>query len=302
MPRREREQGPSTSESIVAAINVNGWMPLADVPEGGTKAWFVVLGLACCLFTTYGYINSWGVFQTYYEQNLHIGLTPGTISWIGAAQRALFFFPVLIVKRLFERGYYEHFFIPASILLVVSLVLTAECQEFWQLVLCQGILSGLAAGCLVGNISVMCAQYFRKRYELALAIAYGGSALGGVVYPIVAGILLPRLGFPWTMRVLGLIGFVGLMIANLTIRRRLPPVKRESPFLSLRPLKSPAFALYCLALLFQIIGFYTFTTYVASTAVTTGVASLEFGYFLVAILNATTGLGRVVSNRIAPKY
>ncbi|KAK1216430.1 hypothetical protein PQX77_020950 [Marasmius sp. AFHP31] len=302
MPRRDREQGSSSGgDTIVNVINIHGWLPLPDiegsVPEGGAKAWFVVVGLACCLFTTYGYINSWGVFQTYYEQNLHIGLTPATISWIGAAQRAGFFFSVVIVKRLFERGYYEQYFMPASILLVASLVLTAECTEFWQMLLCQGILSGITAGCLVGNISAMCAQYFRKRYELALAFAYGGSALGGVVYPVVAGIMLPELGFPWTMRILGWVGFVGLAITNITVRRRLKPVKRETPFVSFKPLKKPAFALYCMALIFQIIGFYT-----SSTAVTKGVASPEFGYFLIAVMNATTGLGRVASHWVAPRY
>ncbi|KAJ8095748.1 hypothetical protein PM082_022855 [Marasmius tenuissimus] len=306
MPRRDREQASSSDGDTIVKININGWLSLPDlegsVPEGGARAWFVIVGLACCLFTSYGYINAWGVFQTYYEQNLHIGLTPATISWIGAAQRAMFFFSVVIVRRLFERGYYEQYFMPASILLVASLVLTAECTEFWQMLLCQGILSGFTAGCLVGNISGMCAQYFRKRYELALAFTFGGATLGGVVYPVVAGIMLPELGFPWTMRILGWIGFVALAITNITVRRRIKPAKRETPYVSLKPLKKPAFALYCMALIFQIIGFYTFTTFVASTAVTKGVASPEFGYFLIAVMNATIGLGRVASRWVAPKY
>ncbi|KAG7093111.1 hypothetical protein E1B28_009396 [Marasmius oreades] len=82
MTRRDVGTSTSTSEAIAS------WLPdiPGTVPEGGTRAWFVVVGLTCCLFTSYGYINSWGVFQTYYEQNLHIGLDPTTISWIGAAQ------------------------------------------------------------------------------------------------------------------------------------------------------------------------------------------------------------------------
>ncbi|KAG7093112.1 hypothetical protein E1B28_009397 [Marasmius oreades] len=106
------------------------------------------------------------------------------------------------------------------------------------------------------------------------------------------------------MRMLSLVVLVGLSIASFTIRRRLPPVaaKREIPFISLKPLKSPAFSMYCLALLFQIIGFYTFITYVASTAVTKGAVSLQFGYLSIAILNATTGVGRVVANMVAHKF
>ncbi|KAF9258501.1 MFS general substrate transporter [Marasmius fiardii PR-910] len=303
MPRRD------ASEALASTVNVSGWLPLPDipgsVPEGGTRAWFVVTGLTCCLFTSYGYINSWGVFQTYYEQNLHIGLTPTTISWIGAAQRTLFFLFSVLASRLFDMGYFKRIFAPASFALVLSIFLTGECERFWQFLVCQGVLGGMASGCLVANIAAISAQWFKKRYDLVLGVVYAGSAVGGVVFPVLAGVLLPRVEFKWSMRILSLVCGVGLLIASFAIQRRLPPVERRERgrFINqLRPLKSPAFSMYCLGLLFQVVGFYTFMTYVSSTAVTKGSISPQFGYFLIAVLNGTTGLGRVVANGVVRRF
>ncbi|KAK1216425.1 hypothetical protein PQX77_020945 [Marasmius sp. AFHP31] len=304
----DHEQGSILGGNSVANAAIRGSPPPPpnkedSVPEGGAKAWLVVVGLACCLFTIHGYINSWGVFRTYYEQKHHIGLTPAEMRWIGAAQRSLLFFPAVIVRPLFDRGYYEHYFTSTSILFVVSLVLTAECTKFWQLLLCQGILSGITAGCLVGNVSAIIAQYFKKRSELALAFVYGGSTLGGIVYPVVSGVLLPRMGFPWTMRILGWISFITLAMANITTRRGTKNTfKGKTPFFSFKPLRHLAFVLYCLAYAVYIIGFFTFATYVSSTAVVRGVISPEFGYFLIGVLNATTGLGRIPARWASSRY
>ncbi|KAL0060560.1 hypothetical protein AAF712_012648 [Marasmius tenuissimus] len=322
----DHKQGSILGGDSVANVTTRESPPPPDkgdpVPEGGVKAWFVVVGLACCHFTIHGYINSWGVFRMYYEeeQTHYIGLTPANMRWIGAAQRSLVFFPTVVVRPLFDRGYFEHYFTPASILFVVSLVLTAECTKFWQLLLCQGILSGITAGCLVGNVSAICAQYFKKRSELALALVYGGSTLGGIMYPVVSGVLLPRMGFQWTLRILDWIGFVTLAIASIvslledfvliepvsnnlqTVRRRNKnTVKGKTPFFSLKPLRNLAFGLYCLAYALHIIGFFTFATYVSSTAVVRGVTSPEFGYFLIGVLNAVTGLGRIPARWTASK-
>ncbi|KAJ8095753.1 hypothetical protein PM082_022860 [Marasmius tenuissimus] len=305
----DHKQGSILGGHSVANAAIRGSPPPPDkenlVPEDRAKTWSVVVGLACCLFTIHGYVNSWGVFRTYYEeeQNHYNGLTPANMRWIGAAQRSLLFFPAVVVRPLFDQGYFEHYFTPASILFVVSLALTAECTEFWQSLLCQGILSGITAGCLVGNVSAICAQYFKKRSELALAFVYGGSTLGGIMYPVVSGFLLPRMGFPWTMRILGWIGFVTLAVTNITVKRRdKNTVKGKNPFFSLKLLGNLAFGSYCLAYALHIIGFFTFATYVSSTAVIRGVTSPEFGYFLIGVLNAATGLGRIPARWAASRY
>lgn len=49
-------------------------------PDGGFKAWTQVLMGHLIMFNTWGYINSFGVFQTYYVATL--GHPPSDISWV----------------------------------------------------------------------------------------------------------------------------------------------------------------------------------------------------------------------------
>ena len=49
-------------------------------PDGGLTAWTQVLMGHLIVFNTWGYINSFGVFQTYYVATL--GHSPSDISWV----------------------------------------------------------------------------------------------------------------------------------------------------------------------------------------------------------------------------
>ncbi|KIJ30328.1 hypothetical protein M422DRAFT_268194 [Sphaerobolus stellatus SS14] len=38
-----------------------------NYPDGGLRAWLVVFGAMCNTFSTFGYVDSWGTFQAYYQ-------------------------------------------------------------------------------------------------------------------------------------------------------------------------------------------------------------------------------------------
>lgn len=117
-----------------------------DYPDGGLRAWLVVLGGLCSAFSTLGYINSWGVFQAYYERTLLQEKSASNIAWIGSLQFCLTFFLAMITGRLFDMGYLQPTYALSSTLLVVSTVLIGECKHYWQLVLSQGLAVGIATG------------------------------------------------------------------------------------------------------------------------------------------------------------
>ena len=41
-----------------------------SIPDGGLVAWLQVLGSFMIFFNTWGVVNSFGVYQTYYENNI----------------------------------------------------------------------------------------------------------------------------------------------------------------------------------------------------------------------------------------
>jgi hypothetical protein len=82
-----------------------------------------------------------------------------------------------------------------------------------------------------------------------------GSSIGGVVLPIMVQHLILRIGFGWTMRAVAFM-FLGLLIiANLTIKSRLPPARRVFNFMELvRPFTEKPYLLLALASFFIYIG------------------------------------------------
>ena len=58
-------------------------------------------------------------------------------------QYALVFIPGLVVGRIFDMGYVKAPLGGASALLVAVTFLTAQCTQYWQFLLCQGIALGV---------------------------------------------------------------------------------------------------------------------------------------------------------------
>jgi hypothetical protein len=51
-------------------------------PDGGLVAWLVILGCWCASFCSFGWLNSVGVFQEYYQNDLLREYSTSTVSWI----------------------------------------------------------------------------------------------------------------------------------------------------------------------------------------------------------------------------
>lgn len=71
------------------------------------------------------------------------------------------------------------------------------------------------------SVAVM-GHWFKRRRAYALGIIIAGSSLGGVVYPIILQELQRKLGFAWAVRIAGFLTLACLLIANLTVKTRLP--------------------------------------------------------------------------------
>ncbi|KAF8272784.1 MFS general substrate transporter [Lactarius quietus] len=269
-----------------------------DYPDGGLRAWLVVLGAACASFSTGGYANSWGVFQEYYENDLLKGTSPSTIAWIGSLQAALMAFPALISGRLFDLGYYRSTLIFASINLVVCTLLVAECHEFWQLLLCQGFGIGIPCGLVYGPAMCVIAHWFKRRRSTALGIAAFASSVGGTVFPVVFRNLVVTVGFKWTMRVIASILLLAMGVTSLTTRRRLPPTSVSGGLFNIKQFRSPAFTSYTAAGVVVLLGFNTFLVFVVASGPSQGVSE-SFSPYLVSIANAGNAVGRLLSGILA---
>ena len=103
----------------------------------------------------------------------------------------------------FQVSIYNYLYFPSclklvhgsSAILVVATILTAECKEYWQLLLCQGILTGVACGMIFGPIPAVSSQWFLKRRALAFGVISFGASIGGTIIPIAARRLIDLVGY-----------------------------------------------------------------------------------------------------------
>ncbi|KAJ3760384.1 MFS general substrate transporter [Lentinula raphanica] len=271
-----------------------------DTPDGGLHAWLVLFGVSLFVYSISGYMSAWGVFQAYYENSILQDSSPSTIAWIGSIQQSFLYIPTLIFSRLLDMGYFRTMLTAASVVFIVATFLIAQCHVYWQFLLCQGLLTGVAAGVFSGPVIAILSQWFRKRRGLALGLYAAGASLGGTVLPITAKALIPTIGFPWTIRVIALIIMFGLVLGNLTIKQRRSSSLVKGSLFDFSPMRSHAFLVYCFAAFFVYLGYYSFTTYVAALAIKIGV-STSFSFYLVSICNACSGVSRITSGLTADK-
>ncbi|CAE6424726.1 unnamed protein product [Rhizoctonia solani] len=262
--------------------------PAEEFPDGGLRAWF-------------GFVNAWGVFQSYYHETILADVSPSAISWIGSIQYALVFFPGLVVGRLFDLGYFRIPQITASVVLVVGTFLTAECKEYWQFLICQGVCVGFASGFLFGPAIAVVSHWFQKRRGLAFGVIASGASIGGTVIPITVRKLIPLIGFQWAMRVIGFIELAVLGTSILTLRRRLPSRKVSGGLLNLKSFLHLPYSLYVLAAVISFLGLYTVLTYLEVYGREGVGLPPEFSIYLIPIANAASLVGRVGSGYVTDK-
>lgn len=273
---------------------------LGEAPDGGLRAWLMVFAAGLVMFSTLGFILSWGLFQAYYEENLLLHTSPSTIAWIGSTQYALACLPSLATGRMFDLGYFKIPFFAASCVLVACTFLIAECTQFWQLFLTQGV--GLGVGCSImwNPAVVIVSHWFSKRLGLALSLSSIGVALGSIVFPVAAQKLIPLIGFKWTVRVFGFILMTALGTANVLLKRRLPPINVRGGLFNLKAFRNKAFTVYCISGIMALLGLYTELTYLAVSAVAIGI-SKDFAFYMLAIATAASAFGRLSSGLLADK-
>ncbi|KAF3762226.1 MFS general substrate transporter [Cryphonectria parasitica EP155] len=196
-----------------------------------------LISFRLAIASTWGYLNSFGSFQTYYETSMP-DLAPSTISWIGSLQIWFTMVGGIFTGRLLDAGYFVPTFFVGAVLQVLGLFLISICTKYWQLMLTQGILTGVGGGIFFTPALALVATYFEKRRGLAMGLVTTGNSAGGMIYPIVVRQLLPKLGFAWTTRVLGFINLGALTVCVALMRPRLPP-RKSGPMIDWSAFRDP---------------------------------------------------------------
>lgn len=147
-------------------------------PNGGFSAWLQVVGAFFLFFNSWGMVNTFGVFQTYYEQTLLPEYSASSISWIGTVQGFLLLLAGVVVGPIFDKGYIKTCIAIGSFCVIFGLMMTSLSTEYYQVFLTQGLLVGIGSAFLFVPSVATVAVYFTTRRALATGITTSGGSIG----------------------------------------------------------------------------------------------------------------------------
>ena len=251
---------------------------------------------------TRGIVNTFGVYQTYYQTSLLADRSASDISWVGTFQAFLLVSFSLVAGPIFDRGHFRILLIVGTILTVFGIMMNSISKTYWQVFLSQGFCVGLGTGCLFLPSVAIVATYFTTKRALAIGLVASGGSIGSVIYPIVFHRLQPRIGFPWATRVLGFIALGTLTISILVLRTRLPPPKKRRAVLDPQAFKNVPFLLFSIGLFLAFAGLYIPIFYIIIFAEVRVHVNEDLSFYMLPILNAASVFGRIIPGLLADKY
>ncbi|KAB5523171.1 putative MFS transporter [Coniochaeta sp. 2T2.1] len=295
-PSVQSREGDAETQGLPVAPEIDA------PPDGGTAAWWVVLGAWCVSFCSYGWINSVGTFQEYYQSGPLKEYSASTISWIPSLQ--IFFMSVLgpVVGHVYDRYGMRLLVLVGTLMHVFGLMMASVSTQYYQFLLSQGVCSALGVAVVFLSAISAVTGWFHRRRGLAFGVLSTGSSLGGVVFPIMLSRLIDTVGYGWAMRVSAFLIMALLTIANLTLKTRQRPSRGPSaPKGNMwRPFQETTFVLLLIGLFLVPFGLYLPINYLPVASIGAGM-SKELAQNLVAFYNAASLIGRFSSGFLSDK-
>lgn len=257
---------------------------------------------ACDLTVLRGVVNTFGVFQAFYQTSLLQSRKSSDISWIGTFGAFLLVSLSAVSGPIFDRGYVRSLVVAGTFFTVFGLMMTSLSTEYYQFFLAQGVCVGIGGGLLFLPSVAIVATYFSTKRGIATGITAAGGSIGSVLYPIIFRKLQPQIGFAWTTRIIAFIALGTLSISAAIIKSRMPPPKKARAMVDVNALKSVPFMLFSFAMFLAFAGLYIPIFYIIVYAQRHAHVESDMSFYLLSILNGASAFGRILSGMVGDKF
>jgi len=289
------EKAPTSQNQPSLAVK-----PKTDRVDGGFAAISCVIGAFFSMLATFGMMNAFGSFQFYYQENQLHNKSPSDISWIGTVQLFLFFLSGGVIGRLFDTYGPRPLIALGTVVYVFSLMMTSLASKYYQFMLAQGILFGVAVGLLFYPSLSSVNQHFVKYRATAAGITVAGSSVGGVIFPLILGNLFPSVGFGWAVRVSAFVCLAACLIALFTVDSRFPR-RKPGKWIDVADFKDIKFLALAAGSGVTCLGVFVPFFYIVQYCESIGI-STKLGNDVLAVMNAGSVIGRILPAYIADRF
>ncbi|KAI8911496.1 major facilitator superfamily domain-containing protein [Gorgonomyces haynaldii] len=267
--------------------------------DSGWDAWLQVWICFVIQFVVLGTMNSFGVYQEYYE-SIKLFDSQLQISFIGSLTCFGEVFFGVLGGRLADLYGYRLVTMVGGLVFLASPVLASFCTEYWQFLIFQGLLMGLGCCfCLIPCLAII-SHWFDKRKGLAMGISVSGAGFGGIVISPLLEHLNAQLGYQWSLRIIGISGGTLVLISAYFMKQRLPS-KKGQPMDWQLYLKDSRFLRLLFSGIFSSFGFFIPFFFISVFAVDHQMTSAE-GALLVGLMNCAGGFGRFGLSMLGDHY
>ena len=283
------------------ASTVGGTLDFQDYAEGGIRAWLVVLGCWLALFASLGFMNALATFQAYITTTQSVRLSPGAVGGTIFGYASFSLLLGLYAGPLFDKYGPRWLLLAGTLCLLASLLITSISTEYASLLSALAILSSMATPLLSIPSLAAIGHFFHRNRGLATGVATTASSASGVVFPFLLQALYERVGWAWAMRALALICLTLAVAANFLIRARPPPSpSTATPHPHARIFLTRGVPFTVLAVLLAQFAAFLPLSYLSGYALSKGFTE-AFSFEVIAVLNASSALGRVAAGWAADR-
>ncbi|GJC89123.1 fujikurins efflux protein FFUJ_12242 [Colletotrichum liriopes] len=172
--------------------------------------------------------------------------------------------------------------------------------QYWQVLLSQGIATGIGNGMHFTSLVWLVSQYFTKRRGLALGICSCGAPIGAVLFTVIAKKMIPRVDTPWTLRTMGFLILFNSIVIFLVARPK-QATRRSGQLLELAAFKELPYLFFTIGMFFGMLGVYFAILYVPIFSVERLHVNDDEPLTILIVMSAMGITGRLIPPYLADK-
>ncbi|CAI6339037.1 unnamed protein product [Periconia digitata] len=235
------------------------------------RAYACWLGCFFLMFNSWGLVNAYGTFSSYYVGHSLKSVDQLQLNLIGSTQSLFVLLLSAPVGRLLDAGHFRYVLGTGAFLVPFGMFMlsvahpnsesgTANFITIWST---QGLVVGLGMACYFVSSSQIAATWFPDHRALAVGVVACGASIAGVVYPTMLRYLIDALGFNEAVRCVAALVTI-TSIYSFIFATPNPAKEKRSPksYLALETwidpeaLRNRSFCWFTVAVAFLFFGFY----------------------------------------------
>lgn len=255
------------------------------------------------VFLNFSLASTWGIIQEGWNKEFNGNFSQLSLSWVGSILISFAYASGPLNKTLRSFLGLKSLLMLGNILEFIGLMCASFSQEYWQLILTSGVISGIGISLIYMNIVGIPSQWFYKKRGLSNGIMMSSIGVGGLVFSPVVQLLIEKYNVRWCYRILSIIFIIGNTLAIFLIKnnKKITSITMTKNLFDLSFFKNKKFLIFIignfLCVMIYMVPFVYLTRYSEKINISSYSSSI-----IISIMNGLNAIGRISMGYMGDKY